>query len=431
MRCSIGSSGRSNEIKEIFWFVCKKQREVTMRKICRLLEMVIFKLAPIQKGRIVFTSFNGHYSDSPKYIAKKIKELKPDAEIVWLVDSNSKVDVETVFKTERIDSFKGKYCSATAAIRVDNVFGDCSLMLSPDSFFKNAKRRLVYELQKKNHQKLYTTWHGTPIKRMGRDQIGNNITDFFCNNAVMMLDNQYTLEIMRHITFGKMQMRLLGLPRNDLLFLTDNEKQEIKKKLELPLDKKIVLFAPSFRNDGKDTDQKNVFRSGIDQLNQIDFDKLFATLQARFGGEWVFVCRFHYHVTDLLDWDSLSDKYSGKVINGNRNDDMAEYLACTDVLITDVSSCSFDFTLTKKPCFLFFPDYVHYRDMERGFYCPIEKLPYPFAETFEGLIGAISQFDEELYQANLAKMYEEMGYIKEENAAKRIAEVILQENALL
>lgn len=402
-----------------------------MKRICNFLMKILLKCVPVIKGRIVCTSFDGHFSDSPKALAKKLKEIKPDADIIWLADAQRLPEAEKHFKTALIGSLKGRYYAATAHIRVDNVYGDSALSLVPCSKLSNIKQRFARWLTVKKKQKLYTTWHGTPIKRMGRDQIGNCITDFLCSNGTMVLDNQYTLDIMAHLTFHKMKMVLLGLPRNDALFLDDTAKAELKEKLGLPVDKKILLFAPSFRNDGADVAQKNIRRSGLDQLEQMDFEKLFASLQSKFGGDWVFVCRFHYHVEALVNWEELTEKYPGRIINGNTYDDMAEYLACTDVLLTDVSSCSFDFSLTGKPCFLFFPDYQHYRDNERGFYCDINELPYPLSITFCELIHAIDHFDAGQYQRGLEKMYARLGFVQEKEAAEKIARYILLENKLL
>lgn len=401
--------------------------EITFKRLTKIL----LKCTPIKKGRIVFTSFDGHYSDSPKYIAKKIKELKPDADVIWLVDKQRLPEVEKEFRSVQYGTFLASYYAASSEIRIDNVYGDNALSVIPGTKLQTVKSKIIRWLSVKKQQKLYTTWHGTPIKRMGRDQLGNCITDFLCNNATMILDNQYTLDIMQHLTFHKMKMVLLGLPRNDVLFLSEGEKENIKRKLNLPSDRKILLFAPSFRHDGNNLAQKNIQRSGLDQLNQIDFETLFSTLQEKFGGEWVFVCRFHYHVEAMVNWEDLTEKYAGRVINGNVHDDMAEYLACADILLTDVSSCAFDFSLTEKPCFLFFPDYVHYKEKERGFYCSVEELPYPLSKNFNELIHTIDRFDPEQYRDCLKTMFREFGFTRERNAAEKIAEYILRENNLL
>ena len=241
----------------------------------------------------------------------------------------------------------------------------------------------------------------------------------------MVLGNRYSAEIYSGVTFNKLPILLLGSPRNDILF--DNvDKNKLKNKLGLPCDKRIVLFAPTFRNDGVDVADKNIYRSGLNQLNEINFQKLFRVLEKKFGDDWVFVCRFHYHVEKLVNWDYLNDLYPNQIINGNKNDDMAEYLVCSDILITDSSSSMFDFMLTYKPCVLYFPDYDNYLNVERGFYKALTDLPFPLAITFDELIMNIMMFDEQCYINGVNRLINEFEYIDDKNSAQRVSEYVLK-----
>ena len=394
-------------------------------KIC--LYLLIQKLMPVKKKRIVFTSFNGHYSDNPKYISKKICELDKDLDIVWLVKEEYKDLVPENVKWVDIDNKWHKFWyNATSYIAVDNVYGDRAYYIREKSFWTQLKFNILSFLKNKKNQHLYTTWHGTPLKRMGKDRITDTIIDFSCPNTEMVLGNEFTLEVMDRIAFNKITMKLLGTPRNDILFDRRNV-LEIKEKLSLPQDKKIILFAPTFRDNGIEMGEKNIYRSGINQLKEMDFKDLFDNLSEKYGGDWAIVCRFHYHVEEMVDWESLQKEYPGQIINGNEHDDMAEYLACTDVLITDASSSMFDFMLTKRPCFLFFPDLEYYQNEERGFYKPIEELPFPVSVDFDGLIENIKKFDEETYIKGVENLIEEFGYVDDANSSERVARYILDE----
>ena len=92
-------------------------------KLTFLFKKIFIKMLPIKKDRIIFTSFNGHYSDSPKYLCQEIYKLKPDAELIWLVDEKYKNDVPDYAKSIIYDSFKGLYYYASANIIIDNVYG--------------------------------------------------------------------------------------------------------------------------------------------------------------------------------------------------------------------------------------------------------------------------------------------------------------------
>jgi len=261
---------------------------------------------------------------------------------------------------------------------------------------------------------------------MGRDQINNTILDFSCHNTILLLGDEHTSRILTHLTFGRIPSFVVGSPRNEILQTIRTNVEQLKEKLNLPASKRIVLFAPTFRNDGTDVAKKNILRSGINQINMMDFDILFQTLSCKFDGDWTMVLRFHYHVDNLVDWEELQKKYPGKFVNGNTHDDMAEYLACTDVLITDISSCMFDFMTTNKPIFLFFPDILHYETIERGFYFPIEDLPFQLADDFPKLIDNIKSFDLEEYQKGIFHLMKKLEIRDPAGSSMKIAEIILQ-----
>ena len=385
------------------------------------------RLSKTEKGLWVFTSFEGHYSDNPKYISQKLHEKAPDIKIVWLVKKHVLPSLPDYVKGVDIDSGEAEIYRGRAEVVIDNVYGGRSFQRMSNSLGAKFKGFVFKALTNKKSQHTYTTWHGTPLKRMGRDQIGNTIYSFSCPHTTMMLGNKFTLDIMQHLTFNKIRMELIGTPRNDILFADASAAESMREKLGLPQDKKILLYAPTFRNDGKDTDGKNVQRIGLDQLNEIDFDKLFATLSDKFGGEWVFVCRFHYHVAKMVDWEGLNKKYEGKFINGNDHDDMSEYMLCADILMTDASSCMFDYSVTGKPCFVYFPDLDNYKNKERGFYMDIEELPFPVAVSFDELAENISSFDGQAYVAAIKAMHEKFGYVDDANSSERIVNYILGE----
>lgn len=65
-----------------------------------------------------------------------------------------------------------------------------------------------------------------------------------------------------------------------------------------------------------------------------------------------------------------------QIVKADAYPDIQELLAAAQVVITDYSSCIFDFLLTVRPGFLFVPDLEHY-DQERGFYYKLEETPFP------------------------------------------------------
>ncbi len=389
--------------------------------------LFVQKLLPVHRGRVLFTSFDGHYSDNPKYISQALHALKPDAEIVWLVKQPYRALLPDYVKAVDINNrWATLWYRGTARAIVDNVYGKKADQRTANSRGAKLKFAVNGWLKNKRRQHVFTTWHGTPLKRMGRDQVGCEVRDFSCPRTTMLLGNRYTLDIMQRLTFNKIRMELIGTPRNDVLFGTPEQAEVLKAKLGLPQNKKILLFAPTFRSDGDGIGDRNIQRSGLSQLEAMDFNALFHTLSERFGGDWALVCRFHYHVEQQVDWEQLQRDYPEQIINGNAHDDMAEYLACADALLTDASSAMFDFALTDKPCFLFFPDLLYYAEHERGFYTPPEQLPFPAAVTFPELLDCIAAFDSAAYTRQIATLLHDYGYVDDKDSSERIARYVLE-----
>lgn len=390
-----------------------------MGKLKTIIGMLIYKYAPIKKNRFVFTSFNGHYSDNTKSISIKLHEMDANSEIIWLVNGEYISLVPKYVKVVDIKSLGAYWYRGTASMLIDNVYGFRAVFKYSDGFLANMKFKINCFLRSKKRQPIIATMHGTAIKKIGRDQIGNVVLDMFCPNTELLLGDEHTAEILKRVTFEKIPIKVTGAPRNDVLFQEKN-----LKKIGLEDDKRIILFAPTFRNDGKDVDGKNVYRSGIAQLEEMDFELLFKTLFEKFGGDWVMICRFHYHVEKMVDWAELESKYPGKFVNGNLYDDMADYLSCADILVSDSSSCMCDFALTKKPCFIYFPDMDNYGSKERGFYIDLNDTPFAVSKDFVSFIDNIKCFDQKNYDEAIELFLKKIGSRDDGNAACRVVEYI-------
>ena len=394
-----------------------------MNKLKFLLGLFIYKTTPVKKNKIVFTSFEGHYSDNTKAISEKFHETHPEYEIVWLLKPEYFNDAPEYVKKVDINSLKSFRERGAASAQVDNVYGFRAIFKNSKNPIKAIKRRFIVFMTYKRKQPIFATMHGTSVKKIGRDQIGNTVYDFSCKNTFLLLGNKFTADILRHVTFERVPTIAIGAPRNDILF---GKSSVSKSAIGVAEDKKIVLYAPTFRNDGKDVEGKNTNRSGLNQLEELKFDELFSALNKRFGGEWVMICRFHYHISKNIDWEKLNSEYGGKIINGNKLDDMAEYLPLSDALISDYSSCLHDFALTKKPCFIYAPDIVNYGTKERGFYIPLEELPYPLAKDSEELVNNVLDFNSERYERDVDDFMEKIGSKDDGNASARVVDFIVE-----
>lgn len=297
----------------------------------------------------------------------------------------------------------------TSMVTVDNQFGIRSIYANSKPLIK----RIVCSLltRKINSQLNIGTWHGTPLKKIGNDI--NSIS----NEQRLYSSIEYTIAGCTHTkdclssAYPNEKIMSYGTPRNDVFFKSYNV-EKIKKQLILPEDKKILLFAPTFR--------ESIEVSGPMQLRIIDWNRILRLLSQKYGGEWCVVTRFHPHVLESIDI-----KNKEFFINGNYGDDMADYLLIADALITDYSSSLFDYSITKKPCFLFVPDLEYYRDKERGLYLDFNNLPFPMAKTPDELYNSINNFNEKQYTENITLFLRRIGDFEDGKASERIVEDII------
>ncbi len=385
---------------------------MSTNKIRKIIRIIITRFSPIILNTVFFDSFGGQYNDNPKYVSEKLHELDPSIRIVWSVSEHGKEKPPHYAQQVTTGSKEYYRYAFSSQATVDNYTG-----LRVFGFQNKFGNNLLSKLAKKPGMLSISTWHGTPLKRIGSDY-SKKRNRYYCSGTTYAVAGcQYTKEIIEKAYGFFHRVRLYGTPRNDILtYHTDNS--ALKDKLGLPKDKKIVLFAPTFRD--------SVELSGLFQLRALDIETLLDTLSKSFGGEFVFVFRVHHRVLESVYSKDSDINLNANVINGNMYDDMAEYLACADVLITDYSGSLFDFALTGRPCFLYSPDREQYINVERGLYIEYDSLPFPEADNTETLLRNIGDFSQSKYQKDLRLFQERIGNIEDGKASERIAKDIIE-----
>ncbi|MDO4559446.1 MAG: CDP-glycerol glycerophosphotransferase family protein [bacterium] len=378
----------------------------------RILRGLYYRLAPLIKECAYFSSFGGQYSDNPKYVSLKLHELAPEIKIFWAVSDDCRDVLPEYVTPVRAGSSMADRLRFSCNVVVDNYMG-ISIPCGPVIF------KYIKWMAKNKEQLTVSTWHGTPLKKMGLDDVGSKaklskerqlLSDFVvagCRFTAGVLTK--TMQRTPYPTY------LTGTPRNDMLCSIDTvDIESLKNRLKLPHDKKIMLFAPTFRD--------NIEQSGISQVKALDVERILNQCACRFGDDWVFVLRVHNLVLQAIDTAKCE---TSLIIDGNKGDDMAEYLVCADILLTDYSSSMFDFALTGRPCFLFAPDREHYEKRERGFYLDYDELPFPVAYTGGELLENIKAFDVSSYKENIEKFLAFIGNVEDGRASERIARCIM------
>ncbi|MCR4648549.1 MAG: CDP-glycerol glycerophosphotransferase family protein [Lachnospiraceae bacterium] len=362
---------------------------------------------PVQKNKVVCSSFHERgYSDNPKYIVEELKTQKK-YKIIWLLDDMS---LSETLPPEIIpcksESLTAIYHLVTAAVWIDN----CRKK------FRYKKRKTLY----------IQTWHGGGGGKKCEKDVIEKLDDIYVNRAIkdakntdiMIAADYFTGMLYKKSFWFNGIVARIGYPRN--VPILSNDKKDICKRVKeyfgIDHDKGILLYAPTFRKEDEEF------------LKEIDFSRLLNSFSEVMQKEYVIIT--HMHVNIKSEGKKL-DYEINKVINGNTYTDMQELLVAADFLITDYSSVAYDFALMKKPVFRFLPDLKAYQ-ADRDMYFDINEYPYPFAENNDELEGIIRNFDYLTYLKNLEVYLDKVGAIYNENAAKRVAEYIVEytENGL-
>ena len=375
----------------------------TLAEMCR----------PIMKDTVLFRSFNGQYNDNPKYVSEELCRRMPNVNIVWVTGDGEAESFPDNVKKIPIDSSEYAKYIARAEVVVDNYCGCRTNYLNVNDPIK----RLVFRMlsRRRRAQLSISTWHGTPLKHIALDEPKYRLSRFakgYFNADVLIAGCDATANAFRTAFEWDREIVMCGTPRNDILLNGTDE--DIGYKLGLPKDKRVILYAPTFRN--------NVEMSGIYQLKNLNIDDILKALSKRFGGEWCFVFRSHNLVMKAIQNEGLG--ISGSVIDGNRFPDMAEYLLVTDVLLTDYSSSMFDYMLTKRPVFLYTPDLSDYEKNERGFYFDIRSTPFSICESGEELLACIMTFDTESYEKKVDEFLKKIGNKERGRASRAVVDII-------
>ncbi|WP_146913854.1 bifunctional glycosyltransferase/CDP-glycerol:glycerophosphate glycerophosphotransferase, partial [Halolactibacillus halophilus] len=322
---------------------------------------------------ILFESFLGkNYSDSPKYIYEELLNCEADYKYVWIFNEVGK-EISGNAKQVKRFSLRYYYYLAKAKYWVSN-------------------SRIPKRFDKREGNIYLQTWHGTPLKNLVFDMRDVHSAnphykrDFYIQSRrwdYLISPNQYSSDIFRRAFMFDKKMLEIGYPRNDVLYKKNNEDEinKLKRKMQLPLDKKVILYAPTWRDD-------QFYEAGKYKFNlELDLNKV----RKELSEEYVVVLRMHYFIANQLD---LSE-YKDFAFDFSKYDDISELYLISDLLITDYSSVFFDYANLRRPILFFTYDLENYRDKLRGFYINMETdLPGPLLYNTDGIVRSIHSIDD-------------------------------------
>lgn len=350
---------------------------------------------------ILFVSYGGQkYDDSPRVVYEYLKKnpISPEHRYIWAFIEPEQFP--QISDKVRVDTLSYYLTALRAGIWITN---------------SSASRGLNF---KKKQTKNYMFTHGmTGIKKIGADiQSADKAFKIGFQESfdAIFVEGKKEIPLLVQAWEKKPEVfRTTGLPRNDdLATVTDEEILSIRKKLALPEGKKVILYAPTFREFSRTGDGRNAL--GI----PIDFEKW----ERKLSDEYVMLVTAHYEVAKLLD-ELPKNSF---VINAFKYPVLNDLIKVSNILISDYSSIVFDYAIMERPIFCYGYDYESYA-VERGLYTDLDKLFFNgVLRSEEALLDAIVTMD---YDAQCTYT---RNHIKDEyiasygHAAEKAVEVIFE-----
>jgi CDP-glycerol glycerophosphotransferase len=342
------------------------------RRVLRRVYYPVQQRLPLRDA-VVFISWKGKQcGDNPQAIAEELRRRGDTREHIWVVTDWS-VPVPDGGTT--VLAGTEDYYEALARSRY--------LIANDDMQAWYVKRAGQVYVQ---------TWHGTPLKRIGFDVSqpqfisGTRYLDHLKQEVakwdLLLSPNPFSTPIMRQAFRYDGEICESGYPRNDVLVSGDGPRlaEQVRARLGIPAGKRVVLYAPTWRDD-------QYYASGRYRFDfRLDLEQAWREL----GDDTVILLRGHHHMAD----DVPPGTRPGFVLNVTGYPSMAELCLVSDVLVTDYSSVMFDFAPTGKPMLFFTYDLETYRDRLRGFYFDFEaEAPGPLLATSAEVVAAIGDLD--------------------------------------
>lgn len=388
---------------------CKKRIKKAGKRFVMLLYRIETRIIPVNKKIIVFESNMGrNYTGNPKAIYEELvnQGLDKKYRCFYMLDNIATEIPGNAVKIKR------------TRIRYFFLMGIAGIWVS-DS-------RMPNYIKKRKGVRYIQTWHGTPLKKLALDMEAVNMageTDiekykgsFFKNTRTwdyLISQNRYSTDIFKRAFAFDKAMLEIGYPRNDILFQGNTEEhiRDLKRRLGLPLDKKIILYAPTWRDNEYYSKGAYKFKTPMD----------FKLLQQELGEEYVCIVKYHYLVKDNIDWTT----YNGFVYEFNMCEDISSLYLAADILITDYSSVMFDYSLLRRPMFFYAYDLEDYRDNLRGFYFDfLEEAPGPILGTTEELIASIKSYNSSDYDEKYQAFMQKFNHADDGRASAKVVELI-------
>lgn len=319
---------------------------------------------------VLYEAFHGkNMSDSPLAIFKK------------LLNNPEYSDFTHIWALNDINNCKEEFRDLPNVKFVKVNTNDYLKALASSKYLINNTTFPPYFIRKEE-QVYVNTWHGTPLKTLGKDMKGSigqhkNIQRNFLQSTHMINPNKYTSDVIidSHDLRGLYSGYItdFGYPRIDLTLNCD--KEILKERLSIDSNKKVLLYAPTWRGEvGKVEGEINKFIADYKKMKQ------------ELKDQYIILLRVHSLMYKYLKAEGLEKNVVPESIDTN------ELLGIVDLLVTDYSSIMFDFMATKNPLLFYAYDREEY-ESSRGTYLNLENMPGEICKTIDDVIDSVKDIE--------------------------------------
>ena len=283
-----------------------------------------------------------------------------------------------------------------------------------------SNSRLDQYVVKRKDQFYIQTWHGgLGIKKIEYD-VEDKMSEYYkkvmakdnSNIDIMISNGKFCTELYKKGFKYKGKIVEVGTPRNDVLI---NDKtslnNKVRKIFNINSDDKIILYAPTFRNNY----EKNPY--------DINFKGIKEIYENKFKCKCHIIVKMHPRITNS---ENLINNSNVKMINATSYPDIQELICACDILITDYSSTMMEAMIANKPVIIYANDIDSYID-ERGFYFKFEELPFPLAKNNDDLKSVFESLDLNKILSSYKNFKEKVGLKELGTSTNKVCKIIENE----
>lgn len=369
-------------------------RSGNMRNFLKKLINKFFRIFIVKENKIVFESGRNLVDGNCKAVYDYMVEHNYDNyKLVWLVKKGTNVSGLRKKDYAYYKTFKALYHLSTAKYWI-------------------RSQSIGSILDKRDNQVYIQLFHGNGVmKKMGYDVENVDISDRKEADHVKEWDyyianDSHDRDVIISSTGYKGKIEVLGMAAVDNVIKHHKDK-EFKRKVRnelgiVEVDKKIILYAPTFRDFDFDNDIIDV---PIESLSKLK--------------DYIVVVRLHPLVREKIN-KKIFDYPN--IVNGCNYPDCSDILAVTDVLISDYSSIIYEYMPLNLPIIFYPYDYDKYVSLRGGFSVDyLNELPGKIVYNEEELLDTIENIDKvtKEYKTKREKFTKKYNYLSDGKASER------------